>query len=145
MLVFSLVLGFTGCFSETSDENPNKLGDYEVEIASAKFGTSYDDKKVVIITYKFTNNSSEAQAFYFTIEESVYQNGVECEPCYVYSYNGEEFDDTDSNDMKQIKEGKSIDVVLAYYLNDTSDIEVECEEVFSFSDKVVKKTFSYEE
>lgn len=118
----------------------NKLGDYEVEILSARFSTSYDDKEVVVITYKFVNNGDEAAAFYTAIEETVYQDGVECERCY--SYDGEIINE--DNGTKEIKSGKSIEIEYGYYLNDASDIEVECKEWLSFSDKKITKTFKYD-
>ena len=45
--------------------------------------------------------------------------------------------------MKDIKKGASLEVEVAYELNDsTTDVEVEVSELFSFSDKVIKKTFT---
>ena len=47
------------------------------------------------------------------------------------------------NQTKEIKKGATIEVEVAYELNDTTiDIEVEVKELFSFSDKTITKTFS---
>ena len=48
-----------------------------------------------------------------------------------------------ANQTKEIKQGVSLDVEIAYELNDTTtDIEVEISELFSFSDRKIQKTFS---
>lgn len=50
------------------------------------------------------------------------------------------------NQTKEIKKGASLDVEVAYELNDTtSDVEVEVKELFSFSDRTITKTFSIAE
>ncbi|MBO5725857.1 MAG: DUF5067 domain-containing protein, partial [Clostridia bacterium] len=101
----------------------------------------YANKDVVIVKYKFTNNNDdEATAFYLTFDDAVYQNGVGLNEAYVLkdsaNYNAD-------NQTKEIKKGASIEVEAAYELNDTTtDIEVEVKELFSFSDKTIKKTFS---
>ena len=47
------------------------------------------------------------------------------------------------NQSKEIKKGVSLDVEVAYELNDTiTDVEVEVSEFVSFNDDVVKKNFS---
>ena len=46
------------------------------------------------------------------------------------------------NQSKKIKSDTSIEVEVAYTLNDTTtDIQVELEEFISFNDKVITKTF----
>ena len=47
------------------------------------------------------------------------------------------------NQTKAIKKGASLEVEVAYELNDTeTDIEVEVKEFISLNDKVISKTFS---
>ena len=117
------------------------IGDYSVEIVSCRLAKDYANKDVVIVKYKFTNNNDdEATAFYLTFDDAVYQNGVGLNEAYVLkdsaNYNAD-------NQTKEIKKGASIEVEAAYELNDTTtDIEVEVKELFSFSDKTIKKTFS---
>ena len=120
------------------------LGDYQVEIKSCRMAKSYDDKPVVIVTYSFTNNSEEAAAFYLTFEDQVYQNGIGLNKAYVLddsaNYSGD-------NQTKEIKTGATLDVDVAYELNDTTtDLEVEVKELSLFGDdKIVKRTFEITE
>ncbi|MBQ4101255.1 MAG: DUF5067 domain-containing protein, partial [Oscillospiraceae bacterium] len=84
--------------------------------------------------------SDEAAAFYIALDATVYQNGVGLNESYFLSDSANYSSD---NQTKEIKKGASIEVEVAYELNDeTTDIEVEVKETFSFDDAVVKKTFS---
>lgn len=126
--------------SDTETADNNTLGDYKVEIKSCRLAKDYEGKPVVIVTYGFSNvSSNEASAFYLAIEENVYQNGVGLNESYVvddsYNYNSD-------NSTKEIKKGASLDVEIAYELNDTTTpIEVEVKEYFSWDDKVITKQF----
>ena len=125
--------------SGSADANTS-LGDYSVEIASCRLAKDYEDKDVVIIKYVFTNNSDDSAAFYTTFDDNVYQDGVGLNGAYVLK-DSAKYDA--GNQTKSIKPGASLDVEVAYELNDSeTDIEVEVAEIFSFSDKVIKKTFS---
>ncbi len=124
---------------ESSSQESN-LGDYKVEIKSCRLSKDYEGKPVVIVKYNFTNNADEATAFYTAFEDNVYQDGVGLNGAYVLEDNAQ-YDE--GNQTKEIKSGSSIEVEVAYELNDTeTDIEVELEELFSFDDKKVRKTFS---
>lgn len=122
-----------------SADTGKSLGDYEVEIKSARLSKDYEGKKVVVVTYGFKNNADNATAFTWAFDDQVYQNGVGLEKCYVMDDN----DPYDSaNQDKQIKKGVSLDVEVAYVLNDDSTpINVELKELISFSDKTITKTF----
>ena len=126
--------------ADSSIESNSDIGDYSVVIDSCRLAKSFDDKAVVIVKYKFTNNSNDtATAFWTAFDDNVYQSGVGLNEAYVLkdsaNYNSD-------NQMKEIKKGASLDVEVAYELNDTStDIEVEVKELFSFSDKTLTKTF----
>ena len=128
-----------GSAEGTAADNTN-LGDYSVEIKSCRLAKSYDDKDVVIITYTFTNvKGDDATAFYVAFDDTAYQNGVGLNEAYVLADSANYSAD---NQTKEIKKGASLDVEVAYELNDaTTDVEVEVKELFSFSDKVLKKTF----
>lgn len=123
-----------------SDSN-DTLGDYSVVIDSCRLAKDYEGDAVVIVKYVFTNNNDDdAAAFYLAFEDTVYQNGVGLNEAYILAdsakYNAD-------NQTKEIKKGASIEVEVAYELNDTTtDIEVEVKELFSFSDKTLTKTFS---
>ena len=117
------------------------LGKYSVTIDSCRLARDYENKPVVIVKYKFTNVSDESPAaFYIAFDDHVYQNGVGLNEAYVLASNANYNAD---NQTKEIKKGASIDVEVAYVLNDTTtDIEVEVSEWLSFSSKTVTKTFS---
>lgn len=130
----------SGSAEQSKDDN-SSLGDYSVEIKNCRLAKDYEGKDVAIVTYKFTNASNDdATAFYIAFEDAVYQNGVGLNKAYVLDDSANYNPD---NQTKEIKKGASIDVEVAYELNDSStDIEVEVKELFSFSDKTLKKSFS---
>lgn len=111
-------------------ENASKeglFGDYEVEVVSARFSKDYNNKDCVIVTYNFTNYGSEPAAFWLTLSDVVYQNGVGLNEVYVLKNDDA---DLDSN-MKEVKNGASVIVEEAYELNDSvTDLEVEITDVF---------------
>lgn len=128
-----------GSGSAGAAENKNNLGDYNVEIKSCRLSTDYEGKPVVIVKYAFTNNSENAAAFYVALNTEVYQNGVGLNESYFVDDSANYSSD---NQSKEIKTGVTLEVEVAYVLNDTTtDIEVEVSEFISFSDRVVKKTF----
>lgn len=126
---------------ETQNQEQNgKLGDYVVEIKSARFSKTYDGKDAVIVTYGFTNNSSNPSSFSFAIEDAAFQNGIGLNETY-FLEDGDSY--SSDNQTKEIKTGSTLDVDVAYELNDsTSDIEIEVKELISFSDKKITKTFT---
>lgn len=157
LLLASILVIMFGLFalgsgdSETVDQGDDKaaassgedseIGEYSVVIDSCRLAKDYQGKDVIIVKYKFTNNSNDdATAFYIAFDDAVYQNDVGLNEAYVLddsaNYNAD-------NRTKEIKKGASIDVEVAYELNDTtSDVVVEVKELFSFDDKTVTKTFS---
>lgn len=121
--------------NETADGN---LGEYSVKIKSCRLAKDYEGKDIVIVNYEFTNNSEDNASFTFAISDKVFQNGVGLNKCYTASESAKYSSD---NQSKDIKKGTSLDVEVAYNLNDnTTPIEVECSELISFSnDKITKK------
>ena len=76
----------------------------------------------------------------YAIDDTVFQNGVECESAILMSVDG--FDS--GLQMKEIKPGATLTVQAAYVLNDASSpIEIELTELFSFASDppMVTKTF----
>lgn len=107
--------------------NEGLFGDYKVEVIGARMSKDYEDKDCVIITYNFTNYSSESSAFWSSFSDIVYQNGVGLNEVYVLKNNDA---DLDSN-MKEVKDGASVIVEEAYELNDTvTDLEIEITDIF---------------
>ena len=120
--------------------NDNKLGDYEVVIKECRLAEDFEGKAVAIIKIGFTNNDDDAAAFYTSITCEVYQNGIGLNEC-IFVDDSAKYDG--DNQTKEIKPGATLDVELAYELNDeTTDIEVELSEWISFSDKKITKTFT---
>ena len=127
--------------ANSSSTNQTELGKYSVVIDSCRLTKDYDKKDVVIVKYIFTNVSDdEPAAFYLAFSDNVYQNGVGLNEAY-FLPDSAKYDS--GNQTKQIKKGATLNVEVAYELNDKkSDITVEVEELFSFSDKKITKTFS---
>lgn len=125
---------------ETTKSN-DQIGDYSVVIDSCRLSKDYEKKPVVIVKYIFSNVSDDdAACFAFTFENAVYQNGVGLNEAYLLA-DSENYD-VDAQ-LKEIKKGATIEVEIAYELNDTTtDIEVEVSELFSFDDTTITKTFS---
>ena len=135
------VAGDVSVADDTNVADNTVLGDYSVDILSCRLAKDYEGKDVVIVKYKFANNEDDdAASFSFAFDDKVYQNGVGLNEAYFLKDSANYSSD---NQTKEIKKGASIEVEVAYELNDnTTDIEVEVKELFSFSDKVIKKTFS---
>ena len=129
----------TAAPAETEPEGT--LGDYIIVIDSCRLAKTYDDKPVVIVKYIYTNVSSEnPTSFSLAVEDEVYQNGVGLNRAYFVD---ESANYSSDNQNKDIKAGATIEVEVAYELNDTTtDIEVEVEEFISWNDDKVVKTFA---
>ena len=151
MLMFSFTLFALGSGEEGStedqgsgsaaqDESGNNLGNYRVEILSSRLAKDYEDKDVVVVKYKFTNNSDDSASFDVAFMDYAYQDGIGLDRAYVLDDSANYNDD---NKSKSIKPGATLELEIAYKLNDTTtDVEVEVEEFISFSDKKITKTFS---
>lgn len=124
---------------EPEPENPNAIGDYVVTLSDYKIVQDYDGNDVLIVTYDYTNNSSEPTAFDIAFITHAYQNGVEVEKCYM-SYSIE--DDYDSSlQSANIQPGVTSSVQEAYYVTDMSTpIQLEVGLFLSFEDDQVEFT-----
>ncbi|MBQ4626839.1 MAG: DUF5067 domain-containing protein [Clostridia bacterium] len=121
-------------------ETDSNVGDYSVEIKDARITETYDGKAAVVITYGFTNNAENAVSFSTAFEATPYQGGVGLNEAFMLR-DGDPY--TSDNQYKEIKTGATIDVDIAYELNDTeTDIEVEVEEFLGWTDDKVTKTFT---
>lgn len=125
----------------TEVDKSTELGDYSVVIDSCRLAKDFENKDVVIVKYIFTNNANETPTAFFTaFDDAVYQDGIGLNGAYVLKDSAKYSAD---NQTKEIKKGNSINVEVAYELDNTkSDIEVEVKELFSFDDKTITKTFS---
>lgn len=130
--------------SESSNQaDSNKLSDYSVDIKSCRLAKDYEGKDVVIVKFGFTNNSDKATAFFTAIGTTLYQDGIGLNSAFMLADSAKYSSD---NSTKSIKPGASLDVELAYELNDSkTDVEVEVKQNFSLDDKVIKKSFKIAE
>lgn len=117
--------------TETVRTNPANLGDYTVEIKSATVTQDYDGNPAVIITYSWTNNSSETTSPMLSISTAVFQDGIGMDSAFIYddpAYDGDMY-------TTDVRPGTTVDVQEAFELsNTTSPIEVEITEAFSWDE-----------
>lgn len=125
---------------ESGTADTTAIGKYKVDIKSCRLAKSYDDKDVVIVKYGFTNVSNDtAASFSSAIEDEVFQNGIGLNKAYVLS---DDANFSTDNQSKEIKKGATLDVEVAYELNDsTTDINVEVSLWLSFDNTKFAKTF----
>lgn len=119
----------------------NSIGKYAVEIDSCRLAKDYEGKPVVIVKYLFTNVADDnAVSFMVAFDDAVYQGGVGLNSAYFLKDSAKYSSD---NQTKEIKKGATLEVEVAYELNDSeTDVEVEVKELFSFDNKVITKTFT---
>lgn len=126
--------------AEVSDTKDDELGDYSVVIDSCRLAKDYEGDDIVIVKYIFTNNAEDSASFFLAFDETVYQDGIGLNECY---FADDSANYSSDNQTKEIKQGSTLDVEVAYELNDTTtDIQVEVKELFSFDDKTITKTFT---
>lgn len=130
----------SGNNNSANNDGQSNLGNYHVIIDSFRLAEDYQGNPIIIVKYKFTNNSSESATFFATLNDAVYQNGVGLNECYLTD---DSANYSSNNQMKEIKTGVTLDVEIAYELNDTTTpIEVEVSRYVSFTNKKVTKTFT---
>lgn len=127
--------------NEEVDVTDKVVGNYEVDVIDYRLVKDYSND-VIIIKYSFTNNSDDSKSFSLAVEDTVYQGGISLTETYVLSSSANyDYD----NKIKKIKSGATVEIEVAYKLNDTTtDIEVEIKDgsIFGDSDDVITKTFS---
>ena len=120
----------------------NNIGNYRVEIKSARLGKDYDGKNIIIIKYSFTNNDTEPASFSYAFDCTAYQSGIELSESLGYSD-----DQSISFEEKyvDIKKGATIEVEIAYELRNLSDkIEAEVSSFkYDLRDDKVTGIFSF--
>ena len=126
--------------AEVSVENESTLDEYVLEIDSCRIAADYEGKPVAIVKYIFTNNDDTPVSFIAAFDDAVYQNGIGLNNSYFLADSANYSAD---NQSKEIRTGATIEVEVAYELNDnTSELEVEVGKYFSFSDKKITKIFT---
>lgn len=129
--------------SEEADVTDNVVGNYEVDVIDFRLVKDYSTD-VIIIKYSFTNNSDDSTSFNLAVSDTVYQNGVEINETYLI-LDREKYDYDYSIKSKKIKSGATVEIEIAYELNDTvSDIEIEIKDrsLFGDSEDVINIKFA---
>lgn len=112
----------------TSEVKPDSDVEYEVKIISTSLEATDDNEPFVIVTYEFTHYQSDSTSFGLSVDDKVYQNGIECGG-YIYT------DKVDAGtELLDIKAGTPLTVAVAYPLQNTTDeITIECYKLLDFS------------
>ena len=148
LITLLVVLSFCACLETDTEhdqgtasaDTKSNLSNYGIVIESCRLAEDYSGKPVVIVKYKFTNNDKDPTSFMWTLEDKAFQDGVGLNKSYILDDSANYSSD---NQTKEIKQGASIYVEVAYELNDTtSDVEIEVSELISFSDKKITKKFT---
>lgn len=97
-----------------------EIGSFEVSIEDAKV-IDYEGNKVIAISYKFKNNTSEPRSFDSMMTTDVTQNGSELPPIVVTGVEGL----NTNSAMTQVESGDSVTLQKTFILRDeTSDVNV---------------------
>ena len=124
--------------AEKKETDEYTIGDFKCVVKGAKITKDWEGKDAVLITYEFTNNSDSPISFDGALDDKLYQDGIELESAILS--NDEEAKLIDTVDLKP---GITKEVKKAYSLrNKKSEIEVEIQEIFSFSDDMIKTTIN---
>ena len=135
--------GKTQTPGKADSDNNASISDYLLEIKSCRLAKDYEKAPVIIITYSFTNNGEDAASFNLTFNDEAFQNGVGLNKAYVLADSANYNSD---NQSKKIQKGSSLDVEVAYKLNDNStDVTVEISQLFSWDNTKISKTFTITE
>ena len=120
----------------SSPDGEGTLGKYAVKFTGYTLAKDYQGQDTVIISFDFTNNNENATSAMVALNIDAYQDGIELESAILTD--APEGYDSES-EMKNIKQGATLNCQKAFVLSNTSSpVEVEAEELFSFSsDKVV--------
>lgn len=102
------------------------INDCHVEYLYHEIVQNMADDWCVAVYYQFTNNSDSNQAFYVTVSDKAFQNGVELEESFFHVN-----DDSKTREM-EIQPGVSVTVCSGFVLRDTSDIELQVSPWISF-------------
>lgn len=127
----------TDASGEATDGAQAEESAYSVKIGDCSFGRDYDDSKIIIVEYTFTNNDGDKTSASAKCTFSAYQDGAELEEAFFSS-------DVDSTGYtKDVKKGGKQTFQLAYVLDGKSDVEVEVSSWFFSDDEVIaSKTFA---
>lgn len=97
----------------------------DVEIVNYSVGKDCEDKECIIVSVKWTNNTSETCSYWLTIEDTAYQGGIELESSFP-SYSDETAAEKYDAQNLELRPGASIEVDCYFILrNNSDDVEFE--------------------
>lgn len=101
--------------SPESSEEETKASEFEFKIKSTSLSKDFEEKDVLIIEYDYTNNSDKATSFSFACQDTVFQDGVECDSTVVGC------DEVDTQEqLNDVQPGKTYTLKVGYHITDTS-------------------------
>lgn len=122
----SAIIAETELESEELSTDP----DYDVKVLNYSIETDDLGKDFLLVEYEFTNHTEKAQSFAWSVNDKVFQNGIECDDLTVWS------DLIDSNaTQNEIKPEVQYTLKKGYLLADKeSPVVIECSPLISFGD-----------
>ena len=111
--------------------------DYDLKITDWEISADYDSKPALVVYYEYTNKKDTPTAFMWEFTDKVYQNGIEL------SSTAFGVKEENNNNSKEIQQGVTATVSIAYILQDTEnpvDITVEEYNIWTKGDYIINKT-----
>ena len=119
-----------------------EIGNYSVSVNSYEISKDYNGNPALILNMGYTNNSNGDSPFYAAVEVTAFQDGIELEKAYYFS--DDSLDNT--NNYLNVLPGAGCAVAEAFVLtSDTSPVEIEIAETFSFDDEKITTTIDITE
>jgi len=109
-------------------------GGYAVTIDDARQVSDYEGRPALRVDFTFTNHSDEAASFVFSVTAQAFQDGVELEDAYTMDGGGAQ-----TNDIKEIKPGKSIKVQELFLLDGKADVDIEVTKAFDLDETMLAR------
>lgn len=123
--------------AENDDNDSAKLEASEISIEDAKL-VDVDEKKYVIVSYKFTNKTNSDESFSSLMDAAVFQDGSQLSK----AAGNFEIEGFDSNSTaERIGSGKTVTAQEIYNIENDAPIEVIVKEFNSQNNMSVSKTF----
>lgn len=111
--------------------------DYDLKVTDWEISADYDNKPALFVYYEYTNKKDTPTAFMWEFTDKVYQNGIEL------SSTAFGVKEENNNNSKEIQQGVTATVSIAYILQDTEnpvDITVEEYNIWTKGDYIINKT-----
>lgn len=126
--------------NETDDAGTLEKSKFKVKYISHSVHQNYENKPVLMVVFEFTNKSSEAESFGWTVSTKAYQDGVQLDSGEI-SYFEDKRPEECNNLFTEVKQDVSIKVAEVFELRNTeSPVEVDISEFFDFDDTKLSLT-----